>query len=73
MGNELVTPSNRSEILLLLFVRFFGFVSPFWLLKIFERATHRGPIFVGGNRDVEIEIFERPCAHSTTTLLDPMG
>ena len=27
--------------------------------EIFERATHRGPIFCGGNRDVEIEIFER--------------
>ena len=28
---------------------------------MFERATHRGPIFVGGgggNRDVEIENFE---------------
>ena len=31
--------------------------------EIFERATHRGPIFVGGggggNRDIEIKIFER--------------
>ena len=27
--------------------------------EIFERATHRGPICGGGNRDVKIEIFER--------------
>ena len=27
--------------------------------EIFERATHRGPIFYGGNRDIEIKIFER--------------
>ena len=26
---------------------------------IFERVTHRGPIFLWGNRDVEIEIFEQ--------------
>ena len=27
--------------------------------EIFERATHRGPIFCGGNGDIEIKIFER--------------
>ena len=27
--------------------------------EIFERATHRGPIFCGENRDVEIKNFER--------------
>ena len=27
--------------------------------EIFERATHRGPFFLWGDRDVEIEIFER--------------
>ena len=32
LGNDLVTPSNCSENSLALFVRFFGFVSPFWLL-----------------------------------------
>ena len=28
-------------------------------IDIFERATHRGHIFCGGNQDVEIENFER--------------
>ena len=27
--------------------------------EIFERATHRGPIFGAGNRDIEIKSFER--------------
>ena len=27
--------------------------------EIFELATHRGPIFCGGNRDIEIKIFAR--------------
>ena len=27
--------------------------------EIFERANHRSPIFCGGNRDIEIKIFER--------------
>ena len=26
--------------------------------EIFERATHRGPIFCGGNRGIEIKNFE---------------
>ena len=32
LGNDLATPSNCSEDSLVLFVRFFGFVGPFWLL-----------------------------------------
>ena len=32
LGNDPVTPSNCSENTLVLFVQFFGFVSPFWLL-----------------------------------------
>ena len=27
--------------------------------EIFERATHRGPYVLWGNRDIEIKIFER--------------
>ena len=34
LGNDLVAQSNCSEDSLVLFVRFFGFVGPFWLLKI---------------------------------------
>ena len=33
-----VTPSNCSENSLVLFVRFFGFVSPFWLLNLGRSA-----------------------------------
>ena len=32
LGNDLVTPPDWSENSLVLFVRFFGFLSPFWLL-----------------------------------------
>ena len=32
LGNDPVIPSNCSEISLVLFVRLFGFVGPFWLL-----------------------------------------
>ena len=32
LDNEPVTPSNCSENSLVLFVRFFGFVGPFWLV-----------------------------------------
>ena len=40
LGNDPITPSNCSEHSLALFVRFFGFVSPFWLLILMnlERA-----------------------------------
>ena len=38
-----VTPSNCSENYLVLFVRFFGFVSPFWLLNVgrCRKLVHR--------------------------------
>ena len=32
-GDDSITPYNCSDNSLVLFVRFFGFVSPFWLLK----------------------------------------
>ena len=34
LGNDPVIPSNSSANSLVLFVRFVGFVSPFWLLKV---------------------------------------
>ena len=34
LGDDLVTPSKCSENSLVLFVRFLGFLSPFWLLKL---------------------------------------
>ena len=36
LGSDLVAPTNCSENSLVLFVRFFGFVSPFWHLKKFK-------------------------------------
>ena len=36
LGSDLLIPSNCSEKSLVLFVRFFAFVTPFWLLKMSE-------------------------------------
>ena len=40
LGNDPVTPSNRSENSLVLFMRFFGFVSPFGSEKVIPRKYY---------------------------------
>ena len=71
LANDPITPSNCSENSLVLFVRFFGFVGPFWLLK---KLTHRdGTLRCGSGTKCRLEGSTPRAAYPNPAQAAPSG